>query len=24
VPQRLLLGRAVLVYYPFSRFGPIR
>jgi signal peptidase I len=24
VPQRLLLGRAVLVYYPFSRAGRIR
>jgi signal peptidase I len=24
VPKRLLLGRAVLVYYPFSRAGRIR
>jgi len=24
VPQRLLLGRALLVYYPFSRAGRIR
>jgi signal peptidase I len=24
VPQRLMLGRALLVYYPFDRAGPIR
>jgi signal peptidase I len=24
VPQRLLLGKALLVYYPFNRFGHIR
>lgn len=24
VPDRLMLGRALLVYYPFSRAGPIR
>jgi signal peptidase I len=24
VPRRLMLGRALLVYYPFSRAGPIR
>jgi signal peptidase I len=24
VPERLLLGRALAVYYPFDRFGPIR
>ena len=24
VPQRLLLGRALIVYYPFSRAGLIR
>ncbi len=24
VPERLLLGRAMLVYYPFSRAGKIR
>jgi signal peptidase I len=23
VPQRLLLGKALMVYYPFTRFGPI-
>jgi signal peptidase I len=24
VPQRLMLGRALMVYYPFDRAGPIR
>ena len=24
VPQRLMLGRALMVYFPFDRFGPIR
>jgi signal peptidase I len=24
VPERLMLGRAVMVYFPFTRFGPIR
>ena len=24
VPNRLLLGRALLVYFPFDRMGPIR
>jgi signal peptidase I len=24
VPQRLMLGRALMVYYPFNRAGPIR
>ena len=24
VPRRLMLGRALLVYYPLSRAGPIR
>jgi signal peptidase I len=24
VPEELMLGRALMVYYPFNRFGPIR